>query len=55
MKFAVKDLVQYNGKTGVVTFIDSSYIVVSLPPHSEKHNSAGILVFPENQSKMKKL
>lgn len=55
MKFALKDLVEYNGKTGVVTFVDPAYIIVSLPPHSEKHNSPGLIVFPENQNKVKKL
>ena len=52
MRFCEKDEVEYKDMKGVVTFVDSAYIVISLPPTSQSHNSAGIVVFPEQQKKV---
>ena len=52
MRFCEKDEVEYKGMKGVVTFVDSSYIIISLPAVSEKHNQPKLVVFPEQQKKV---
>ncbi len=48
MNFNVKDEVEYRGRKGTVTFVDSSYIVITLPA-SEGRNPPGLIVFPDRQ------
>jgi len=49
MRFCEKDEVEYKGMSGVVTFVDSAYIVITLPQHNSKLNPPKLVVFPEQQ------
>lgn len=42
----------YKGMCGIISFVGDTYIIFKTPPASSKHNSALLLIYPQDYKKV---